>query len=116
MKLTDLSIDHFGALSRFSLPEIAPGLNVLHGPNGSGKTTLVQFIRGVFAGFAEARRRQLIPPVGAETAGGTIGIEWGSRRLAVIRHSRPDEYETLAINVRQGQSDEKDRCARVGSP
>ncbi|HVJ86284.1 MAG TPA: AAA family ATPase, partial [Caulifigura sp.] len=106
MKLTDLSIDHFGALSKFSLPEIAPGLNVLHGPNGSGKTTLVQFIRGVFAGFDEARRRQLIPPVGSETAGGTIGIEWGSRRMAVIRHGRPDEYETLAINVRQGQSDE----------
>lgn len=106
MKFTDFSIDNFGALSKFSLPEIAPGLNVLHGPNGSGKTTLLQFIRGVFAGFAEARRRQLIPPVGAGAAGGTIGVEWGSRRLAVIRHSRPDEYETLAINVRQGQSDE----------
>jgi uncharacterized protein YhaN len=70
MKLTDLSIDNFGALSRFTLPEIGPGLNVLHGPNGSGKTTLLQFIRGVFAGFAEARRRQLIPPVGTGAAGG----------------------------------------------
>jgi len=106
MKLTDLSIDNFGALSRLSLPEIGPGLNVFHGPNGSGKTTLLQFIRGVFAGFAEARRRQLIPPVGSGAAGGTIGVEWGSRRLAVIRHSRPDEYETLAINVRQGLADE----------
>ncbi|HVJ68417.1 MAG TPA: DUF4332 domain-containing protein [Caulifigura sp.] len=106
MKLTDLSIDHFGALSKFSLPEIAPGLNVLHGPNGSGKTTLMQFIRGVFAGFAEARRRQLIPPVDAGAAGGAIGVEFGSRRLAVIRHSRPDEYETLAINVRGAQGDE----------
>jgi len=106
MKLTDLSIDNFGALSRLSLPEIGQGLNVFHGPNGSGKTTLLQFIRGIFAGFAEARRLQLIPPVGTGGAGGTIGVEWGSRRLAVIRHSRPDEYETLAINVRQGQSDE----------
>ncbi|QDT57510.1 recombination protein F [Caulifigura coniformis] len=106
MKFTDFSIDNFGALSKYSLPEIAPGLNVLHGPNGSGKTTLLQFIRGIFAGFAEARRRQLIPPVGSGAAGGTIGVEWGSRRLAVIRHSRPDEYETLAINVRQGVADE----------
>ncbi len=106
MKFTDFSIDNFGALSKFSLSEIASGLNVLHGPNGSGKTTLLQFIRGVFAGFTEARRLQLIPPVGAGAAGGTIGVEWGSRQLAVIRHSRPDEYETLAINVRQGQSDE----------
>jgi len=106
MKFTDFSIDNFGALSKYSLPEMAPGLNVVHGPNGSGKTTLLQFIRGVFAGFAEARRRQLIPPVGSGAAGGTIGVEWGSRRLAVIRHSRPDEYETLAINVRQGAADE----------
>ncbi len=106
MTFTDLSIDNFGALSRFSMTGLGAGLNVVHGPNGSGKTTLLQFIRAIFSGFREARRLQLIPPVGAGAAGGTVGVEWGSRRLAVIRHARIDEHETLAINVREGLADD----------
>ncbi|MBX3441941.1 MAG: DUF4332 domain-containing protein [Planctomyces sp.] len=106
MKITDLAVDRFGNLSRLSVENLTSGLNVIAGPDGAGKSTLLEFLRGVFCGFAEARRLQLLSVGGPGPAGGSVGVAWGSRRLSVIRHNRSDEHETLAINVREGRPED----------
>ena len=107
MKIRDLHIEGFGVLTGLAIDDLGEGLSVIHGPNGAGKTTLLQFVRGLFLGFAEARRLRLLPPLKGGTPGGSAVIVTGpERRFTLIRHNRADSSDTLAINVRQGAPDE----------
>ena len=104
MYLTDINIDGFGVLSDWRVDGISPGLNVFYGANGAGKTTLLQFLRGMFLGFDEARRLRLLPPLKGGNPGGGIGAADQQRRYSLIRHLRPDNSETVALNLKQGSS------------
>lgn len=106
MRLTDLQIDGFGVLAGVQLEELAPGLNVVHGPNGCGKTTLMQFLRGMWTGFDEARRRRFLPPLAGGTPGGSIGLAGGERSFRVTRQALPNNSDRLAIAVRRGGADD----------
>jgi len=110
MKIRDLHLEGFGVLAGLRIDDLGEGLSVIHGPNGSGKTTLLQFLRGLFLGYAEARRLRLLPPLKGGTPGGSAVITTGPEsRCTVVRHSRADSSDTLAINVRQGSPDEARR-------
>ena len=106
MHLTHLTIDGFGMLSDMSLPNLSNGLNVFHGANGAGKTTILQFLRGIFCGFGDARRMRLIPPLKSSHAGGSIGVTYRDARYSVIRHLRHDDNDALAINHTHGHSED----------
>jgi hypothetical protein len=102
MRLTDLTIDGFGALTSLQLDELDCGLNVIHGPNGSGKTTVLQFLRGVWGGFDDARRLRLLPPIAGGQPGGSVGIASGERRMRITRQALPNQSDRLAVTVRRG--------------
>jgi uncharacterized protein YhaN len=106
MRITDVHVDGFGTLANVSAAGLQPGLNVLFAADALQQSTLLEFIRGVFGGFGDARQFGLVPTSSATVSGGSVGVEWGSRRLAIIRHGRTDGSETLAINVRQGRAEE----------
>ena len=106
MHLTELTIDGFGILSNLHLDDLRPGLNVVHGPNGSGKTTLLHFLRGVWCGFADARRRRLLPPLSGGHPGGSVEIDSGERRYHVARQALANQTDRLAVSVKRGTLDE----------
>lgn len=110
MKIRDLHIEGFGVLTGLPIDDLGEGLTVIHGPNGAGKTTLLQFVRGLFLGYAEARRLRLLPPLKGGTPGGSAVVVTGSEgRFTLVRHNRADTSDTLAINIRQGEPDEARR-------
>lgn len=76
MKFHSIEIDTFGVLAGKQLEGLCDGLNVVYGPNGSGKTTLLQFLRGLFCGFADARRLKLLPADMSRTGGGAVSAYW----------------------------------------
>ncbi|MCA9081038.1 MAG: DUF4332 domain-containing protein [Planctomycetaceae bacterium] len=106
MVFTQLTIDGFGVLSNLSLRNLASGLNVIHGANGSGKTTMLHFLRGVLCGFGDARRLRLLPPLKGGAPGGSVGVEYQGGQYSLIRHLRPDQSDTLAVNLTHGRSDD----------
>ncbi len=109
MRFSNITIDGFGVLSNLEVPKLSDGLNVIYGTNGSGKTTLLHFIRGVLSGFGDARRLKLLPPIKGGNPGGSITVAYGAGTYEVIRRSRTDETDTLAINLKSGQSPEADQ-------
>ncbi|MBX3436669.1 MAG: DUF4332 domain-containing protein [Planctomycetaceae bacterium] len=75
MRFRRIEIDGFGALSGISLDGLTQRLNVIYGPNGAGKTTLLQFLRGMFCGYADARRLGLLPVTKGGPGGGAIEVD-----------------------------------------
>lgn len=106
MRLTEISIDAFGVLSRTRLDDLQPGLNVFHGSNGSGKTTILRFLRGLWVGFDEARKLRLLPPLAEGQPGGSIGLSLAERRIRVFRQALANETDRLAVTVQQGDVNE----------
>ena len=105
MKLTHIQIDGFGTLSGLSLSGLSPSMNVIHGANGSGKSTVLHFLRGVFSGFDDAKKRRLLPPLKGGQPGGQVQIDDHAGVCDVIRHFRPDHSDTLAIRLQRGSAD-----------
>jgi len=98
MKISNINVEGFGVLSGLELSDLSGGLNVIQGANGSGKTTLLHFLRGIFAGFDEARRLRLLPPLEGGNPGGSVSVQHRNGRYDVIRRFRPDHSDTLAIH------------------
>ena len=51
MKIENIHIDGFGVWNEKDWDQLAPGLNVFHGPNEKGKSTLMAFVRSILFGF-----------------------------------------------------------------
>ncbi len=106
MQFQNVQIDGFGTLADLQIADLSSGLNVYYGANGSGKTTILHFLRGVFCGFDEARRLNLLPPLKGGSPGGSLALADGPSRFTVVRRGRADHPDALAIQVRQGSADE----------
>ena len=102
MQLSTIKIDGFGVLSHLEIDHLSSGLNVLYGRNGSGKTTVLQFLRGMFCNFDQARRLRLLPPLKGGNPGGALEVAIGPAVYEIIRHSRPGHHDTLAIRTQIG--------------
>jgi len=62
MFIERIDVERFGALERFSIDRLGPGVQVLHGTNETGKTSLLEFVRAVFFGFEGLFRRGVLDP------------------------------------------------------
>ncbi|MDP2856525.1 MAG: AAA family ATPase [Bacillota bacterium] len=82
MRITRIEIEGFGCLRDFR-EDIAPGLQLFHGPNESGKSTLQQSIFALIYGFYESDRarasenaaRERFVPWSGPPYGGTLEYE-----------------------------------------
>ena len=106
MEFQRIQIDGFGTLADQRIDDLSSGLNVYYGANGSGKTTILHFLRGVFCGFDEARRIGLLPPIKGGSPGGSLTLGEGHSQFTVVRRGRAEHPDALAIQVRQGSSDQ----------
>ena len=105
MEFQRIQIDSFGTLAEQKIDDLSSGLNVYYGANGSGKTTILHFLRGVFCGFDEARRLNLLPPIKGGVPGGSLTLTDGPSQFTVVRRGRADHADALAIQVRRGSPD-----------
>lgn len=105
MEFQRIQIDGFGTLAEQKIDDLSSGLNVYYGANGSGKTTILHFLRGVFCGFDEARRLNLLPPIKGGAPGGSLTLTDGPSQFTVVRRGRSDHADALAIQVRRGSPD-----------
>lgn len=105
MEFQRIHIDGFGTLADQKIEDLTSGLNVYYGPNGSGKTTILYFLRGVFCGYDEARRLNLLPPIKGGAPGGSLTLTDGPSQFTVVRRGRSDHADALAIQVRRGSPD-----------
>ncbi len=116
MKITGLDIERFGIWQGLQLRGLQDGLTVFYGPNEAGKTTLMEFLRSVFYGYDNDRRRYL-PIIQRQgrtlrgSAGGYVSVQSTSGRFEVSRFYDParpeDERQRLEImgldGTRQGE-------------
>ena len=51
-----IKIENFGILHNFEL-ELHPGLNLFVRPNEAGKSTLLEFVRRLFWGYPDRRKK-----------------------------------------------------------
>lgn len=100
MKIRNLSLDRYGVWRDVSLPFGETGLHILYGPNEAGKSTLMRFVRGVFYGFdlpgvaaTERMGRDRSARV-AESAAGSVTVDFDDRRWLLTRTLSPDARRT----------------------
>ncbi len=91
MKLLSLHIENFGRLSDFDY-RFSSGLNEIRAENGYGKTTLSAFIKAMFYGLPDNRKRDLFEnersrylPWQGGVCGGSLTFEAGGKRYRVER-------------------------------
>ena len=86
-----IEIVSFGKLQN-RVVELCDGINVLTAPNESGKSTLAAFLRFVFYGFPDARKKELIEndkklymPWDAPKCEGSVIVMRGGRQYGVSK-------------------------------
>lgn len=97
MKLTHVSIDHFGRWQDLDLP-LQQDFSLFYGPNEAGKSTLLRFVRGVLFGF----------PRGTFDAAGELRIEHEGKPYTVRREADGSTRGLLTISS-VGQGDKAER-------
>ena len=110
MIIRRLHIDNFGCFHDFDL-DFSPGLNRISGPNEFGKTTLLEFLRRLFWGFPD-RRRKLNPYPALKGSGHYGGfLEVTLRSGQELRLERRGEKGRLKLISPDGGCEE---CDDVG--
>ena len=110
MIIRRLHIDNFGCFHDFNL-KLEPGLNRISGPNEFGKTTLLEFLRRLFWGFPD-RRRKLNPYPALKGSGHYGGfLEVTLRSGEELRLERRGEKGRLKLIYPDGRCEE---CDDVG--
>lgn len=112
MILRRLHIDDFGCFHDFDL-ELAPGLNRISGPNEFGKTTLLEFLRRLFWGFPDKRRK--LNPYPALKGTGPYGgfLEVTLRSGQELRLERRGEKGRLKLIFPDGRCEECDDAGEL---
>lgn len=113
MIIKHIHIDNFGCFHDFDL-ELHAGVNILTKPNEFGKTTIIEFIRRIFWGFPDKRRKQLNPyPAlnGSGHYGGFLDVVMADGRE--LRLERRGVKGNLKIIDSQGGTEELDDIASL---
>lgn len=108
-RIERIEIIAFGKLHNFSL-ELEDGINLFTAPNESGKSTLANFLRFVFYGFSDARKKELAEndkklytPWGSSRADGSVVVKKGDVSYRVSRTSVGAKETPEVISVATGR-------------
>ena len=92
------------ALARIALPDLSPGVTVIHGPNEAGKSTLLQLIRAILYGYSVSGHQRFLPPRYDGRVGGQLTAEAPQGRFSIGRHlpapGRVEDFELSQLSVR----------------
>ena len=93
MKITEVRVEHFGALQDVELTALSPGLNVVFAPDPAAKTALVCFLRRMLFGLTDAH------PASREGGGriGAMTIEHAGASWRLVRIDRAGHPDAFAI-------------------
>jgi len=94
--LKRFAIDRFGIWRRWAVDEIPSGLTVFFGPNETGKSTILEFLRGMFFGFAS--RSRFADDTDGQM-GGTIVLEHRGQEVIISRRWFAEKQEEVEITV-----------------
>lgn len=102
LNIARLEVVSFGKLKNLVL-EPGKGVNVLTAPNESGKSTLAAFLKFVFYGFTESRKKELsendkklYTPWDSPLAEGSVTL-WAGEKLYRITRSASGTKETCTV-------------------
>lgn len=96
MILKRLAIDRFGIWRDWEVNDIPRGLTVFFGPNETGKSTLLEFLRGMFFGFAPRSR---FADVEQREMSGTLVVEHLGKEVTISRRWVSDRQEEVKLTV-----------------
>ncbi len=89
MRIREIDIEAFGALKNLRLGPVGSGLTVFLGANEAGKSTILAFIRTMFFGFPDRRKRQKsFEPAVPCTYGGKIRLQSDSGKIITVERKR----------------------------
>ena len=104
MKIADIHVDSFGHWRGLQLPELAPGVTVIHGPNEAGKSTLLQLIRAILYGYTVRGHQRFVPPRYEGRVGGQLTVAAPQGRFEIRRHlpppGRKEDFDQSELSVR----------------
>jgi uncharacterized protein YhaN len=95
VKIKDIQIDGFGVWTGLTVDSMPDTMTVFYGPNEAGKTTLMNFLRTMFYGFTDDRRKRYIPPVFGGKPGGAIRVTGPGGGYEITRRSQLDQNGTV---------------------
>ena len=108
-RIERIEIVSFGKLQNRVI-ELDEGMNVLTAPNESGKSTLAAFLRFVFYGFPDARKKELIDndkklytPWDAPKCEGSVTVTCDGRQLRAYRSVTGNKEICLLTDVLSGR-------------
>ncbi len=117
MRLEKIHVDSFGVLQDLDL-ELKDGLNVILKENGWGKSTLAAFIRVMFYGFENERkrseleneRRRYTPWQTGNSYGGYLEMEAGGKRYRLERSfgKKEDSFRLYDLETKLECDDHSD--------
>lgn len=97
VRVEGLHVEGYGVWRDLRL-DLAPGLNVLHGPNEVGKSTLHAFVRHMLFGIPDGRfKENSHPPVHGGIHGGRLFLSRGRESL-VARRVGPSKIEVVGAD------------------
>lgn len=101
MKIKRIYVDGFGPFFGQEFGEFDDGLNIILGENEAGKSTLLDFIRGVFYGFADGKnpKRQHLPLRGGKHGGRLMVVDDNSVNWTIERYAK-----SLIVTSASGES------------
>ena len=85
MKIENIHIDGFGVWNEKDWDQLAPGLNVFHGPNEKGKSTLMAFVRSILFGFDRRGSARRYDPLNGGIHGGWLDVRVNDRPIRIER-------------------------------
>src|SRR5215469_11658206 len=106
MKIEHIHVDGFGVWNDKTWGQLAPGLNVFHGPNETGKSTLMAFIRSMLFGFEKRGSTRRYEPVKGGSHGGSLELIVGDTRLRVERTQGRHARGSVALYTGDAAGDE----------
>ena len=114
MQLLSLHIENFGKFSGLNL-RFHAGINAFRHENGYGKTTIAAFIKAMFFGLSDSRRRDLFEnersrylPWQGGAFGGSLSFSIGDRAYRVERRfgAKPAEDSFSLVDLTSGKPSE----------
>ena len=113
MRISEISIEQFGAWRNLQLPLPSDGLNVLYGPNETGKSTLMRFVRGILYGYTGEDETGLGARPKRAACSGQLEIQDGADHYTLRRESKLGTRGQLKVTCNNSVVDPDEVLGRL---